>query len=84
MRPLPVCPSPRGDTSHGPVSGASLKRELVCGFALPDTVFPGYLPPGVGDAGILKVETGEGACAPSPSAPPPEAIPPTVQCLGRV
>ena len=39
---LPVCPSPRGDASHGPVYGASLKRELAQGFTLPDTAFPGY------------------------------------------
>ena len=28
-------PLPRGDTPHGPVSGASLKRELVCGWGMP-------------------------------------------------
>ncbi len=37
---------------------------------------------GVGDANVLKAETGEGAHAPSPSAPPPVGIPPTVQCMG--
>ena len=40
--PLPVCPSPRGDTSHGPVYGENLKRELAQGFTLPDTAFLGY------------------------------------------
>ena len=29
------------------------------------------------------IETGEGACAPSPSAPPPMAISTTVHCMGR-
>jgi hypothetical protein len=43
----------------------------------------GRRPGGVGDANILKPETGAGAFAPSPSAPPPEAIPPTVQCMGK-
>ena len=42
--PLPVCPSPRGDTSHGPVYGASLKRELAQGFTLLDTAFPRVSP----------------------------------------
>ena len=64
-------PSPRGDTPHGPVYGASLKRVPECGLALPDTTFPGHLPPGVGDAGILEAETGEGAHAPLPVCPSP-------------
>jgi len=40
--PLPVCPSPRGDTSHGPVHGEGLKSGLARGFTLPDAPFPGY------------------------------------------
>ncbi len=73
--PLPVCPSPRGDTSHGPGYGEGLKRGPARGFPLPDTVFLGYRhdcprpprgggggqrPGGVGDAGILRPGRREG------------------------
>jgi hypothetical protein len=77
--PLPVCPSPRGDTSHGPGYGEGLKNELARGFILPDTALPGYhhdcprppgggggqRPGGVGDAGILKPGRREGEASQS-------------------
>ncbi len=86
-------PSPRGDTSHGPAYGESLKREPARGSTLPGTALPGYPPSGrgrrrgepggVGDAGILKPETGEGAFAPSPSAPTPWRCLPRSGVMGR-
>ena len=96
--PLPVCPTPRGDASHGPVYGASLKRELAQGFALPGTAFPRVSPrlppplPGRGrrpEAGrgggcehIGSRDRGGGFC-PLPVCPIPVGIPPTVQCNGK-
>jgi hypothetical protein len=44
----------------------------------------GQRPGGVGDVSILKVETGEGVSAPSPSAPPPWRYLPRSSVMGRV
>jgi hypothetical protein len=72
--PPPRLPLPCGDASHGPAYGDTPRIR-------PSPGIPG--PGRGGGTRILKPETGEGAFAPSPSAPPPEAIPPTVQCMGK-
>ena len=70
--PPPRQPHPRGDIPHGPAYGENLKKELARGFILPGTAFPRVSPalplPGERrDAGILKVETGEGVFCPTPT-----------------
>jgi hypothetical protein len=75
-----TCPPPRLPLPQG----RYLPRSSVWGYA-PDTAFPGYrhdcprLGRGGGCRHIGSRDRGGGACP-----PPPEAILPTVQCMGRV
>jgi hypothetical protein len=87
--PAPSAPPP-WRCPHGPAHGENLKKELVCGFALPGTAFPRVSPalslPGERrDADILKAETGEGAFCPRPVCPTPTGVyPPRSRVWGGI
>ena len=82
--PLPVCPTPRGDVPHGPVSDDTPRMRLSPGIATTATAPPGAGEEAGGRAGWGYIATRDrGEAHAPPSAQPPVEMSPRSRVWGE-